>query len=163
MSPVFKKCPLTEKPAITILSYTVELDDVYSADQEHIDRRHIRKDEFYDVDIFIAGKRASDLFRKEMKRLSAEMKNSAHSPYLGLKLYFTFRKNEQDESGKKSKIERFYLLDGEDVPQTELLARLQIEYYQLLSAGVEFDSIEVEMGGEAFNIPLGGLFEIGKQ
>jgi hypothetical protein len=54
-------------------------------------------------------------------------------------------------------------MDGESHSTLELLERLQQEYFHLLSAGVEFDSIEVEMCGETYFVPLGGLFEIGNR
>lgn len=165
MPDIYRNQPLNKKHDITILSYTVELDDVYSADGKNIDRRHIRKDEFYDVDILTARKKASDWFKQESKRLKAELEINGidDSRHLGLMLYFTYKKKQPVEADGGADAERFYIMDGESLSTLDLLRRLQMEYYHLLSAGVEFDSIEVEMGGETYFVPLGGLFEIGKQ
>ena len=165
MPNIFHNKPLNKSPQITILSYTVEMDDVYTVDNKNIDRRHIRTDEFIDKDILTARKMACDWFQKESKRLKAELEHNAtdDSRHLGLMLYYNFKKNQPEEADECADVGRFYLLDGEDVPQTELLDRLNQEYFHLIAAGVEFDSIEVEMGGEMYFVPLGGLFEIGKK
>jgi len=89
MPDIYHNKPLNKKHQITIISYTVELDDVYSADQEHIDRRHIKTDEFFDVDILAGRIKASEWFLKESRRLKAELENSGEddSRHLGLIFY----------------------------------------------------------------------------
>lgn len=163
MPDVYINRPLNKKHQITILNYVVELDDVYSVDQEHIDHRHIRTDEFIDMDIYTARKKACIWFQKESKRLKSELEINGidDSRHLGLMLYFTYKKKQPVEADGGADAERFYIMDGESLSTLDLLRRLQIEYYHLLSAGVEFDSIEVEMGGERYFVPLGRLFEIG--
>lgn len=165
MPDIFHNSPLNKKHDITILSYTVELDEEYSTDKQPIDSRRTRTDEFSDTDILIARKKASDWFKNESKRLKAESNDSGNddTPHRRLMLYFTFKKNQPDESDEYAGCERCYIMDGEDVPQMKLLGRLEQEYYHLIGAGIEFNSVEVEMAGEVFYIPLGGLFEIGKQ
>ena len=164
MPDIHNNKPLNTNPQITILSYTVEMDDVYSSHKNYIDSRHTRTDDFLDTDIFKARKKACDWFRQESKRLKAELENSGDDStrHLGLILYYTIKSNKPAES-EECGVERFYLLDGEDVPQMKLLGRLEQEYFHLLAAGVEFDSVEIEMGGETYFVALGGLFDISKQ
>lgn len=161
MPDIYYNRPLNKKSQITILSYTVELDEVISTDTEQIDRRHIRTDEFFEDDILSARRRASEYFLKESKRLKPELENNKdNSRHLSLMLYYTFQENDSEKSGEYSDSERCYLMDVENNSTLELLDRLQQEYYHLIMAGVVFDSIEVEMKGELYFIPLGGLFEI---
>jgi hypothetical protein len=161
---VYNNKPLNKKHQITILSYTVELDDVYSTDQEDIDDRHIRTDEFFDIDILKARKKACDYFREESNRLKPKLeKNKDKNRRLGLMLYYTFQKNDTSQAGECAGCERCYIIDGEGGSTLDLLERLQQEYFHLISAGVEFNSIEVEMKGEAYFVALGGLFEIGNR
>lgn len=161
MPDIYRNTPLNKSPQITILSYAVELDDVYSADDINVDRRHVRTDEFIDNDILIARILASEYYLKESKRLKEEVQNIKDSSrHLGLMLYYTFKHNVPKNSDECTGCERIYLIDGEGCSQLEFLERLQQEYYHLIMAGVEFDSIEVEMGGETYLTPLGGLFKV---
>ena len=164
MPDIYRNIPLNKSPQITILSYTVELDEVISTDKEHIDRRHVRTDEFSDEDILKARKRASEYFLKESRRLKPELENDKDdSRHLGLLLYYTYQNNDPVKSDECGACERCYIMDGEGHSTSDMLERLQQEYYHLIMAGVEFNSIEVEMKGETYFVALGGLFDISKQ
>lgn len=163
MPNIYHNTPLNEKPQITIISYTAEMDDVHSTHWNYIDSRHSRTDDFMDTDILQARKDACDLFLKESKRLKTELDDAGNDDTrrLGLVLYYTVKNNTPAES-EESGVERYYLMDDEDVPQSKMLERLNQEYFHLIAAGVEFDSIEVGMGDETYFVALGGLFQISR-
>lgn len=114
-----------------------------------------------DKDILKARKQACELFLQESKRLKQELEDTGNDEtrLLGLRLYYTVRNNKPLGS-EENVVKQFYLLDGEDLPQSMMLNRLDQEYFHLLEAGLEFDSVEVELGGKKFNVALGGLFSI---
>jgi len=96
---------------------------------------------------------------KEKDRFAENKKDSTDpdSPYLGLKLYFEYRLNE-DRKGKKSKVYRFYLLDGEGVSQTELMERMEQEAMFLVDAGNLFRRVEVaDDQGKEFLVAANGI------
>ena len=94
-----------------------------------------------------------------MKRFAEHKKDSAHpdSPYQGLKLYFEYRINESGK-GKKDKVHKFYLLDGQSVTKTELLERMEQESLFLVDAGNIFQRVEVDDGeGRVFMVAADGM------
>lgn len=159
MSTVQPKCPLIT-PAVIILSYVAESDIVYAPDQKHAESRHRRIWQYFNTgDVFKARSKACRSILKENDRFSENKKDSADpdSPYLGMKLYFEYRLHE-DRKGKKGKIYRFYLLDGEGVSQTELLERMEQESLFLIDSGNIFRRVEVtDDEGRLFTVAAEGL------
>ena len=158
MIPDPSNCPLI--PLVTILSYTAESDVAYSPDREHVESRHQRIWQFFNTgDVFKARIKACRTVQQEMKRFAEHKKDSAHpdSPYQGLKLYFEYRINESGK-GKKDKVHRFYLLDGQSVTKTELLERMEQESLFLVDAGNIFQRVEVDDSeGRVFMVAADGM------
>ena len=158
MIPDPSNCPLI--PPITILSYAAESDVAYSSDRKHVESRHRRIWQFFNTgDIFKARIKACRTVQQEMKRFAEHKKDSAHpdSPYQGLKLYFEYRINESGK-GKKDKVHKFYLLDGQSVTKTELLERMEQESLFLVDAGNIFQRVEVDDGeGRVFMVAADGI------
>lgn len=158
MTTAHPHCPIL--PPITILSYVAESDVVYAPDQKHAESRHRRIWQYFNTgDVFKARSKACRTILKEKDRFAEHKEDSAlpDSNYQGLKLYFEYRLNE-DRKGKKGKVYRFHLMDGESVSQTVLLERLEKEALFLIDAGHIFRRVEVEDGdGRTFMVAADGM------
>ena len=158
MTAIHEQCPFT--PPITIICYAAESEVAFSPDREHVESRHQRIWQFFNTgDVFKARIKACRTVQQEMKRFAEHKKDSAHpdSPYQGLKLYFEYRINESGK-GKKDKVHRFYLLDGQSVTKTELLERMEQESLFLVDAGNIFQRVEVDdVEGRVFMVAADGM------
>ncbi len=144
MNLVRPQCPLLSPP-ITILSYTAE-SDVICAPNNQVESRHRRIWKYFvNDDVLKSRRKALSRIQKEQDRLDKVTVDSEsnRSPYTGLILYFDYRFNAIGKSVKDN-IHRFYLLDGEDTSQSELLERMEQETLFLLDAGLIYKQVEVE-------------------
>jgi hypothetical protein len=135
-------------PAITILSYVAESGVVYAPYGKPIESCHRRIWRYFcNGDVLKARTKACQRVQKEMERFNTAIGDSADegSPYEGLMLYFTYRLNDA-RKGKKDKVYRYYLLDGDPLSRTEQLARMEQEALFLADAGLILKRAEVEDG-----------------
>ena len=138
------QCPMLTPP-ITILSYTAESDVIYAPNNQAESRHRKIWQYFVNGDALKSRRKAFSRIQKEKDRFDTITVDAADdgSPYAGLILYFDYRLNTFGK-GKKDKVHRFYLLDGEAISQTELLERMQQETLFLLDAGLVFRQVEIE-------------------
>lgn len=133
-------------PAIIILSYTAESDVVYAPDHKHDESRHRRILQCFNTgDVLKARNKAPRCFQKEVDRFAEINKKFPidSSPFRGLKLFFEYSLNEI-KLFKKENVYRFYIFDGQDVGQSEVLERMEQELMFLRDAGVELLQAEVD-------------------
>lgn len=144
MNPFYDQCPLTTPP-ITILSYTAE-SDLVCAPNNQVESRNQRIWQYFtNSDLLKSRRKALSRIQKEKDRFDTITVGAADdgSPFKGLILYFDYRLNNFGK-GRKDKVHRFYLLDGEAISQTELLERMEQEALFLLDAGLIFKQVEIE-------------------